>query len=646
MNIDNEILINAFKEEMVRSNHSSKWWNDHLSEQITDFFRKNLESSTKESIISSARSYINSGSLATSQYFYNTKELSDKKLIFASANINEKRNIYNQINKEDRESIINNNENLDLKDIYDILTSREFEYGTKKEIANLLDDKKIRSLKENYVDLAKLLKEWLGKRYEMIFGNEKLDKEAENIENGLVNNSNNKEDDVLGNYMNSVNKIAFFNNIFNMQDKQNLFAKLDNREKRSIINNKDTQFLKAFYNNYPNKEELISLMNRETMESIYKLSGIIDRELISNYLSKKANEERNNVDKNLGNINKETRNINKYYQEIDRSKANMKNLKKSQKETNLNIKNSKVTIKKLEKRKDRLERKLTNTILRKSSRISFISKRRLAKIQRLSNEINLTNNDINNSKEQLEIYSNELNNIEANLNKEKNNIKDNKDSIRSANLNIQSYARKMYNSKIQIKDISNFHKYLIGKKRYDYNKNNPVIVTSKNKTDAIASAYTNPASKNNSISNNSNILNNIKANPNSTNEGLGLDKNNINFPAQKPSKVSQNQKKVEEELNKLGITYNHDEYVAKNQNSSYLPLEKITSMSYTQAKMMQLYFEAEYARKMIEITKLQQEVAMKGRSRTLSMSGFSNILILLLSLTVLILLGAIIFRVF
>lgn len=469
----------------------------------------------------------------------------------------------------------------------------------------------------------------------MIFGNEKLDKEAENIDNST------KKDDVLENYMKSVNKIAFFNNIFNMQDKQNLFAKLDNREKRSIINNKDTQFLKAFYNNYPNKEELISLMNRETMESIYKLSGIIDRELISNYLSKKANEERNNVDKNLGNINKETRNINKYYQEIDRSKANMKNLKKSQKETNLNIKNSKVTIKKLEKRKDRLERKLTNTILRKSSRISFISKRRLAKIQRLSNEINLTNNDINNSKEQLEIYSNELNNIEANLNKEKNNIKDNKDSIRTANLNIQSYAKKMFNSKIQIKDISNFHKYLIGKKRYDYNKNNPVIVTSKNKTDALASAYTNPASKNNS-----NILNNIKANPNSTNEGLGLDKNNINSPAQKPSKVSQNQKKVEEELNKLGITYNHDEYVAKNQNSSYLPLEKITSMSYTQAKMMQLYFEAEYARKMIEITKLQQEVAMKGRSRTLSMPGFSNILILLLSLTVLILLGAIIFRVF
>lgn len=163
MNIDNEILINAFKEKMVRSNHSSKWWNDHLSKQITNFFGNNLESSTKESIISSARLYIDSGSLATSQYFYNTKELSDKKLIFASANINEKRNIYNQINKEDRESIINNNENLDLKDIYDILTSREFEYGTKKEIANLLDDKKIRSLKENYVDLAKLLKEWLGR---------------------------------------------------------------------------------------------------------------------------------------------------------------------------------------------------------------------------------------------------------------------------------------------------------------------------------------------------------------------------------------------------------------------------------------------------------------------------------------------------
>lgn len=465
--------------------------------------------------------------------------------------------------------------------------------------------------------------------------------------NKVISNSSNStnRDDILRNYMNSVNKIVFFNNIFNMQDKQNLFAKLDNNEKRNIINNKDTQFLKAFYNNYPNKEELISLMNRETMESIYKLSGIIDRELISNYLSKKANEERNNVDKNLGNINKETRNINKYYQEIDKSKANIKNFKKSKKEINLDIKNSKVTIKKLEKSRDKLEKKLTNTILRKSSRISFISKRRLAKIQRLSNEINLTNNDININKKQLENYSNELNNIETNLNKEENNIKINKDGIRLANLHIQSYARKMYNSKIQIKDISNFHKYLIGKKRYDYNKNNPVIVTSKNKTDALASAYANATSKSKSSSINSNHLNYIEGRQNNVSEEDNL-KNNVNFSVPKQSKASQNQKKVEEELNKLGITYNHDEYVAKNQNSSYLPFEKITSMSYTQAKIMQLYFEAEYAKKMIEIAKLQQEMATNGRSRTLSMSGFSNILILLLSLTVLTLVSIIIFRVF
>ena len=86
MNINNEILINAFKEEMIRSNNNSKWWNDHLSEQITSLFGSSMESSVKDAIYSSAKAFIDSGTLATSQYFYSTKELSEKKEIFADVN--------------------------------------------------------------------------------------------------------------------------------------------------------------------------------------------------------------------------------------------------------------------------------------------------------------------------------------------------------------------------------------------------------------------------------------------------------------------------------------------------------------------------------------------------------------------------------
>ena len=65
-------------------------------------------------------------------------------------------------------------------------------------------------------------------------------------------------------------------------------------------------------------------------------------------------------------------------------------------------------------------------------------------------------------------------------------------------------------------------------------------------------------------------------------------------------------------------------------------------MNHKDAKKMKLYSEAQFAKKMSDIVKKQHQQAIKGRSRTLSKSGFSNILILSLSLMVLILLGMLI----
>ena len=460
MNIDNEVLINALKEEMVRSNNSSKWWNDHLSEQITSLFGSSMESSTKDAIYSSVKAFIDSGALATSQYFYATKELNEKKEIFASATLMEKRNIWNQVNKEDKDSLLNNNKHLGIKDIYEILTMSEFPYEGKKEVANLLAAEKIRDLKENYPDLDELLKSWLGEKYNQIFGHDITKNEehqplqdvntstiknnskniststiknnSKNISTSTVENNTKNNNTLLTNYQNATNKIIFFNSIANMQEKQELFNKLDEKEKRLLLNDKNTAFLKSFYHNTQNKEELLDLMNQNTLQALYNISGIDDKEFISNHLYQKEQESKDQIQQNLNHIKKETQNIENYHQAIDKSREKISNLKNDKKEIKLKIKNSKVIIKQLEKRKEKLEKKLTNAILKKESRIAFISKKRLEKIKRLSNEMNLMNGRISNNQDGLRNIEEQLKNVETKITQEKNNIQENKNNISKA----------------------------------------------------------------------------------------------------------------------------------------------------------------------------------------------------------------------
>ena len=658
MNINNEVLINAFKEEMIRSNNNSKWWNDHLSEQITSLFGSSMESSVKDAIYSSAKAFIDSGTLATSQYFYSTKELSEKKEIFASATLMEKGSIWNQVNKEDKSSLINNNEHIGIKEIYEILTMSEFPYEEKKEVANLLADEKIRELKKNYPDLDELLKSWLGEKYNQIFGADNPKKEEQPpLQNASTNIIDNhiKNNNTQINYQNATNKIMFFNSIANMKEKQELFNKLDEKEKRFLINDKNLSFLKSFYHNAQNKEELLDLMNQNTITTLYSISGIDDKEFISNHLYKKEGDAKNRINRSLNHINKETQNIENYHQAMDKSKEKISNLKNDKKEIKLKIKNSKVTIKQLEKRKEKLEKKLTNTILKKDSRIAFISKKRLEKIKRLSNEMDLTDTRINNNQDRLRNNEQQLKNIETKIKQEKTSIRENKTNLSLATKKVQTYAKQMYNSRVQVKELSSFHKELIGKKTYNHNKNNTIMTVNKSKTDALSNSQkvtnfetSKQANLNHSGTNSNNQTSNYsnKSPNNQMTSNQVHSKNDANNPSVKSSKVAQNEKKLENIFNEMGITYHPEEFVSNFQNASYLPPDKITSMTYNQAKMMQLYFEAQYAKKMVEIAKMQQEMTMGGRTKTLSKAGFSNILILLLSLAILSLIGVMMLLIF
>lgn len=658
MNINNEVLINAFKEEMIRSNNNSKWWNDHLSEQITSLFGSSMESSVKDAIYSSAKAFIDSGTLATSQYFYSTKELSEKKEIFASATLMEKGRIWNQVNKEDKATLINNNEHIGIKEIYEILTMSEFPYEEKKEVANLLADEKIRELKKNYPDLDELLKSWLGEKYNQIFGTDNPKKEEQpplqNASTSIIDNHI-KNNNTQINYQNATNKIMFFNSIANMKEKQELFNKLDEKEKKFLINDKNLSFLKSFYHNAQNKEELLNLMNQNTLQALYSISGIDDKEFISNHLYKKEGDAKNRINQSLNHINKETQNIENYHQAMDKSREKISNLKNDKKEIKLKIKNSKVTIKQLEKRKEKLEKKLTNTILKKDSRIAFISKKRLEKIKRLSNEMNLMDTRINNNQDRLRNNEQQLKNIETKIKQEKTSIRENKTNLSLATKKVQTYAKQMYNSRVQVKDLSSFHKELIGKKTYNHNKNNTIMTVNKSKIDALSNSQkvtnfetSKQANLNHSGTNSNNqTLNYSNKSPNNQIASNQVHSKNVaNNPSIKSSKVAQNEKKLENIFNEMGITYHPEEFVSNFQNASYLPPDKITSMTYNQAKMMQLYFEAQYAKKMVEIAKMQQEMTMGGRTKTLSKAGFSNILILLLSLAILSLIGVMMLLVF
>ena len=283
MNIDNEVLINAFQEEMIRSNNNSEWWKNHLSEQINNLFGNSLEQSTKDAILSSAKAFIDSGALATTQYFYQTKETNEKKEIFAEANLYEKNHIFNIITPEDKEFLINNNEHIKLNDLYEILTAQEIEYENKKEIANLLDNEKIINLKKNYPDLEKMLKEWLGKKYEQIFPPKT---NSQNTNPNIIQQNNKKsvnQNELLTKYNTAQNKIDFFNSITTMSEKQTLFNQLPQNEKREILNNTNTTFLNYFYSNAKNKKQLLDLMTTKTLQNIYYLSSNEDKKFISIY---------------------------------------------------------------------------------------------------------------------------------------------------------------------------------------------------------------------------------------------------------------------------------------------------------------------------------------------------------------------------
>ena len=414
-------------------------------------------------------------------------------------------------------------------------------------------------------------------------------------------------------------------------------------------------------------------MTTETLQSIYYLSSNEDKKFISIYLNSNERTLSNEVNKNIHNIETQNQNINNYNQNIINSKNNIINLKNNKKEIKLNIKNSKIIIKSLNKRKDKLEKKLINTALKPESRIAFINKKRLEKINRLTNEINFTSSSIEDTEKEIINLNKNFDKAQQQIEKEKESIKKNKQNISESYQAIKETSKKIKETNIKIKRLSSFHKQLIGKKAYNHSKNNMIMTVPKRK---IVSLKDTPQLKNATIitpATKQQSQPTIQAQqqpqpatqrqpqqqPQPTIQQQTKSPNKIiQFsdyskktqpaiqqqpkPTNKTSTTSQNQQKVEREFNDLGITYNFIDFINKTQESKFTP-EALTKLSKTESQIIQLYFEGLYYQKMAEIMKQQQQqLSMSGKSRTLS-KGFSNIIIFILSLTIITLISILTF---
>lgn len=671
----NDTLTRMFIQEMIRSNKSTKWWSSNLQQEITNLFSSELNSGSQKAVLDGARAYLNSGSLPVNQYFYNTKELSDKKEIFAVATLFEKSQLYRLISSADKIAVINNNKDLELKDIYEILVSKEFDYASKKAIANNLDIGKIKKLKENYVDLDKLLREWLGRRYETIFPPKELrvikeekkiprdfnvTKNKENISNNNMRASKVAvNDDLMKKYNQATNKVLFFYGLADIQKQRQLFNKLSTIDKREILNSKimkgkmqSSFFLINVYNSSENKNELLDLMNLDTLATLYKMSSLDrDKKLISDNLNKRRNNIERSVKNNVNNIAQENASKSQYRDNITHAKKNINKLNSDVMISSMSINSSRVVIKAYEKRKDMLKKKLNDTVFKKSSRVTFISKLREKKIQKITEEINRIDAQIEERRQNIDVHEQSLNNINDQIQQERKKIIDNEAALALADRRIKSYAQRMYGSDVYLKEVTSFHKELISGKTFNQSISPILTTVPRSKTQAIANKYSNRKKKKNSNLQsrdiqrraNSNLKNNQQDNKEVDNTSKKNAQNmKANTNGNKKANFSQRQGVLEKQFAKMGISFHPEVYVAKKQNYSYVSSEKIASMNHKDAKKMKLYSEAQFAKKMSDIVKKQQQQAIKGRSRTLSKSGFSNILILSLSLMVLILLGMLI----
>ena len=260
---------------------------------------------------------------------------------------------------------------------------------------------------------------------------------------------------------------------------------IEEKNKKAIIDVLNINKLEETYLNFSESDKLIELMDDNKKREFYTQASDETKKQISNDLFHITQNIQSSIDRSVNDINSKATNITNYYSSIKGSKSNIKEQKDVIRQSKSDIKFQKMIIKNLGKRKSNLERKLQKTSLKRSSRISFIAKRKAEKIQRLTQEINSLNNDINKVKSDLASSQNNLEQAKHTIITEKDNIKQSRENITTSNEDIINITKQQGDSRIKIKQVSDLHKSLIGTKEYNHQSSSRITTISKRTTSGI-----------------------------------------------------------------------------------------------------------------------------------------------------------------
>lgn len=267
-------------------------------------------------------------------------------------------------------------------------------------------------------------------------------------------------------------------------DKVQLFNHMSSEQQKKILERLTFTDIKSFILSMDRNEhkKIYRQMNENQIRGLY---GILDSEdkknLVTslNELHIDLEERKNNL---IEDMEQTKRNIINNSTEIERSTQNIANNKLEIKNQKQELKDIKKTIKKLDKeRKRRLKRQLKASKPSKLDRIAIISKYRTKRLIQRMEELKETEINISQMIDSQEKIERNINDLKNHIEKEKENINQMQADISSYSRRINSITKRINDTDVTIRNLSQTEKRILGKKLYNQQVTeiNRVMVTKK-----------------------------------------------------------------------------------------------------------------------------------------------------------------------
>lgn len=252
-------------------------------------------------------------------------------------------------------------------------------------------------------------------------------------------------------------------------DRKDLFKELTKEEQNDILENLPFQYLKSFISTYTEQEqrELYRRLNEDQLKAIYTTMNKDEKQQMATVLDEVQNDLLKRIEEKRENINQASNKMIASTNQIKNSTINLANAKINLKTQNQELKQMQVVLKKLDKERERKLKK----VLKASKpsifdRISIISKYRTKKLLNKVEQLEMTNQQLDEMRTNKDQIIQNIKNTEEYIQKEKENIEKSKDRIAESKKEIHLSSKQMKDLTIQVKKVSKTEKRILGRKLY------------------------------------------------------------------------------------------------------------------------------------------------------------------------------------